>query len=131
MSEPKQHSPMFERGLKVRREVLGDAHVDRSMANATEFALPLQEFVTEYGWGAVWSRPQLERKTRSILNLGMLSALNRPHEFKVHVRGALTNGVTREEIAEVIMQVALYCGAPAALESSRLAQEVFRELDKA
>jgi len=121
---------MFEKGLTLRREVLGRAHVDRSLANADDFARPLQHLVTEYGWGAVWGRPHLERKTRSMLNLAMLSALNRAHEFKVHVRGALTNGVTREEIREVLIQVALYCGAPAALESTRLAQEVFADLDK-
>lgn len=119
----------FQAGLEIRREVLGKEHVDRSLANVDAFAAPLQRLVTEYCWGEVWGRPGLERKTRSMLNLAMLSALNRTHEFKLHVRGALQNGVTREEILEVILQIAIYCGVPASLESSRAAQEVFKELD--
>ncbi|WP_131859178.1 4-carboxymuconolactone decarboxylase [Bosea sp. BK604] len=119
----------FQAGLEIRREVLGKEHVDRSLANVDAFAAPLQRLVTEYCWGEVWGRPGLERKTRSMLNLAMLSALNRTHEFKLHVRGALQNGVTREEIQEVLLQVAIYCGVPASLESSRAAQEVFKELD--
>jgi 4-carboxymuconolactone decarboxylase len=130
MTDDATPNAMFEQGLEIRREVLGREHVDRSLASADEFARPLQLLVTEYAWGAIWGRPQLERKTRSFLNLAMLSALNRHHEFKVHVRGALQNGATREEIREVLLQVAVYCGAPAALESTRLAQEVFAELDK-
>lgn len=118
----------FERGMEVRREVLGAAHVDRSMAQASDFARPLQELVTEACWGDVWTRPGLDRRTRSLLNLAMLTALNRMHEFAVHVRGALNNGCTEEEIREVLLQTAVYCGAPAALESCRVAERTLREV---
>jgi 4-carboxymuconolactone decarboxylase len=118
----------LERGNRVRREVLGDAHVDRSMLAATDFTRALQEYVTASCWGDVWSRPGLDRRTRSLLNLAMLTALNRPHEFSVHVRGALRNGCTEAEIQEVLLQTAPYCGAPAALESFRLAERVMEEL---
>ncbi|MGN9910258.1 carboxymuconolactone decarboxylase family protein [Phytohabitans sp. LJ34] len=117
----------FERGMRVRREVLGDSHVDRSMARATDFTRVVQEYVTATCWGDVWSRPGLDRRTRSLLNLAMLTALNRPHEFSVHVRGALRNGCTLDEIQEVLLQTAAYCGAPAALESFRLAQQVIEQ----
>ncbi|MCY9002462.1 4-carboxymuconolactone decarboxylase [Peribacillus frigoritolerans] len=120
----------FEKGLKIRREVLGAEYVDRSINNATEFNLPLQELVTEYCWGEVWGRPNLPRKTRSIINLAMITALNRPHELKLHVRGALRNGVTKEEIREVLLQTAIYCGVPAAIDSFRSAQEVFNESEE-
>lgn len=120
---------LFEQGLKVRREVLGAEHVDRSLASADDFNREMQEMVTEYCWGKVWTRPGLERKTRSFLNLAMLTALNRPHEIKLHVRGALNNGVTKEEIAEVFLQSAIYCGVPAALDSFRVAREVFKEME--
>jgi 4-carboxymuconolactone decarboxylase len=118
-----------DKGLGVRKEVLGAEHVERSFQTADEFSLPLQELVTEYCWGAVWTREGLSRKSRSILNLGMLSALNRPHELKLHIRGALNNGLTREEIREVFLQVAIYCGVPAAVESFRCAREAFAEID--
>jgi len=118
---------MLETGLETRREVLGAEHVDRSLAQASEFARPLQELVTEYCWGSVWSRPGLDRRTRSLLNIVMLTALNRRHELEVHVRGALTNGVTAEEIQEALLQAAIYCGVPAALESMRAAEGVLRE----
>ena len=118
---------LFAVGEQTRREVLGDRHVDASLASATEFTRPLQEMVTEYGWGAVWSRPGLPRKIRSMLNLAMLTALNRPHELKTHVRGALTNGVTEEEIGEVLLQTAVYCGIPAAIDGFRVAREVLDE----
>jgi len=121
---------LFDRGLKTRREVLGDEYVDESLRNADDFSLPLQEMVTQYAWGDVWNRPGLERKTRSLLNLAMLTALNRPHELKLHVRGAIRNGVTRDEIREVFLQTAIYCGAPAAIDSFRCAKEVFKELDR-
>jgi 4-carboxymuconolactone decarboxylase len=117
----------FERGIRVRREVLGDSHVDRSLAAATDFTRVVQEYVTATCWGDVWSRPGLDRRTRSLLNLAMLTALNRPHEFSVHVRGALRNGCTQDEIQEVLLQTAAYCGAPAALESFRLAQQVIEQ----
>jgi 4-carboxymuconolactone decarboxylase len=118
----------LKRGDKVRREVLGDAHVDRSLQQATEFTRVVQEYVTASCWGDVWSRPGLDRRTRSLLNLAMLTALNRPHEFAVHVRGALRNGVTVAEIQEVLLQTAAYCGAPAALESFRIAEKVIDEV---
>ncbi len=120
---------LFDKGLEIRREVLGAAHVDRSLQNATDFTQPMQELVTRYCWGEVWGRPGLDRRTRSFLNLGMLTALNRPHEIRLHVRGALNNGLTRDEIKEVFLQAAIYCGVPAAIDSFRVAQEVFREVD--
>jgi len=120
---------MFDKGLAMRKRVLGAEHVEKSLAAADEYTRPLQELVTEYCWGAVWNRPGLEPKTRSMLNIGMLTALNRPHELKIHIAGALTNGCTREEIIEVLLQTAIYCGVPAALESTRIAREVFREKD--
>jgi 4-carboxymuconolactone decarboxylase len=121
----------FEAGMKVRRSVLGSEHVDRSMANATDFSRPMQELVTEYCWGTIWTREGLDRKTRSLLNLGILTALNRPHELQVHVRGALNNGVTVEEIKEVFLQTAIYCGVPAAIDSFRTAQKVLDEVKDA
>ena len=120
---------LFDQGLATRRAVLGDAYVEKSLASADDFSMPMQEFVTQFCWGDVWNRPGLERSQRSLINLAMISALNRPHELKVHVRGAINNGVTREQIQEVFLQVAVYCGAPAALESFRLAREVFTEME--
>jgi 4-carboxymuconolactone decarboxylase len=119
---------MFEKGLAIRRQVLGAEYVDSNLANADGFSMPMQELVTEYCWGEVWGRPGLDRKTRSLLNLAMLSALNRPHEIRTHVRGALTNGVTKEEICEVFLQVAVYCGVPAGVDSFRIAKETFKEM---
>ena len=120
---------MFEKGLKIRRAVLGAEYVDKAIATANDFNRPLQELVTQYCWGEVWGRPGLDRKTRSLLNLAMISALNRPHEVKMHIKGALNNGVTKDEIKEVFLQVAIYCGVPAAVDSFRLAKEVFEELE--
>ena len=120
---------LFDRGLGIRRAVLGDAYVDRSLANADDFTMPLQRLVTEYCWGAVWGREELPKKTRSLLNIAMLSTLNRPHELKVHVQGAIRNGCTREEIREVLLQVAIYAGVPAAVDSFRVAREALAELD--
>ena len=117
----------YERGLEVRRDVLGADHVDRSLQNASEFTRPMQELVTEYCWGAVWSRDGLDRRTRSLLNLAMLTALNRGHELAVHVRGAITNGCTKDEIRETLLQAAVYCGMPAGLESFRVAERVLEE----
>jgi 4-carboxymuconolactone decarboxylase len=117
----------YEAGLEMRKTVLGKEHVEKSLQSADDFSLPLQELVTEYCWGAVWGRPELAPKTRSMLNLAMLSALNRPHELKLHIRGALRNGVTKVEIREIFLQVAIYCGVPAAVESFRIAREVFEE----
>lgn len=119
-------SEAYDRGLRVRREVLGDAHVDRSLESATEFSRPLQDFVTEYCWGVVWERPGLERRQRSLINIAMLTALNRQHELSLHVRGALRNGCTVEEIREVLLQAAVYAGVPAALEASRTVDDAIR-----
>lgn len=119
--------PLFDRGLKVRKEVLGDAYVDKALESADEFSMPLQEYLTAHAWAASWARPGLEKKTRSMLNLAMLTALNRGHEFRIHVRGALNNGVTKEEIREILIHAAVYCGAPAAMDGFRIAKEVFAE----
>jgi 4-carboxymuconolactone decarboxylase len=113
----------YDAGLGVRKAVLGDAHVQRSLDTASDFTRPMQELVTEYCWGAVWTRGGLDRRSRSLINLAMITVLNRHHEFAVHVRGALTNGVTEAEIQEVLMQTAIYAGVPAALESFRIAEE--------
>jgi 4-carboxymuconolactone decarboxylase len=121
------HEETLQRGLSVRREVLGAAHVDRSLTEVSDFSRPIQELVTEYVWGVIWSRDGLERKTRSLINLAMLTALNRPHEFGVHVRGALTNGATVSEIQETLLQAAVYAGMPAALESFRIAEAILKE----
>ena len=119
---------LFERGLKIRKAVLGAEFVEKSIAAADDFNMPMQRLTTEYCWGAVWGREEgLPKKTRSMLNLAMLCALNRPHELKMHIGGALRNGVTRDEIREVLLQVAIYCGVPAAVESFRSAKEVFKE----
>lgn len=118
---------LFEKGLEVRRAVLGKDFVDKSIGNADDFTHPLQELITEYCWGSVWARPGLPRKTRSLINLAMLTALNRPHEVKLHLRGALNNGCSKEEIMEVLLQTAIYCGIPAAVDSFRTAKEFFQE----
>lgn len=118
----------YEQGMSIRREVLGDRHVERSLTAATEFSRPMQDLVTEYCWGTIWSRPGIERKTRSLINLAMLAALNRSHELAVHVRGAVNNGCTDEEIQEVLMQAAIYAGVPAALESFRVAENTLNEV---
>jgi 4-carboxymuconolactone decarboxylase len=119
---------VFDKGLAIRREVLGKDYVDNAIKSADDFNRPLQEFVTEYCWGAVWGRPGLSKKTRSMLNLAMLTALNKPHELKLHVRGALTNGVTREEISEIFLHAAVYAGVPAAVDAFRTAREVLKEV---
>jgi 4-carboxymuconolactone decarboxylase len=125
---PKNPS-LFEQGLATRRDVLGPDYVDRAIQGATDFDIDMQELVTQYCWGDVWNRPGLDRRTRSLLNLAMISALNRPHELKLHVRGAIRNGVTRDEIKEVLLQVAVYCGMPAGVEGFRIASEVLRETE--
>ena len=117
----------FEAGLAQRRAVLGNEYVERSLANMDEFTRPLQELVTEMCWGTIWTRPGLPPKLRSLLNVGLLAALNRPHELALHVRGALRNGCTKEEIQEVLLQVAVYCGMPAGVDGFRVAAEVLRE----
>jgi 4-carboxymuconolactone decarboxylase len=119
---------MFEKGLKIRRSVLGDEFVDKSLASADEFNMPMQELATTYCWGECWGREGLDKKTRSIINLAMISALNRPHELKIHVKGAIRNGCTKEEIREVLFQVAIYAGVPAGVDSFRIAKEALTEM---
>jgi len=121
--------PTFDAGLRVRKEVLGESYVNKSLADANEFSMPMQELSTEWCWGTVWARPGLPRRIRSLINIAMLSALNRPNEFKIHVQAALNNGVSRDEIQEVLLQVAVYCGVPAGLEGFRLARDVFDIVD--
>jgi 4-carboxymuconolactone decarboxylase len=128
---PEYQSDLFKKGLAVRRDVLGGDYVDGSLARADDFNAAFQQMTTEVAWGMIWTRPGLPRKTRSLLNLAMLTALNRPHEIKLHVKGALNNGVTREEISEVFLQAGVYCGVPAAIDAFRTAKEVFDEIDKA
>lgn len=123
------NTPKYDAGMKARREVLGDEHVDRSLANADELTQPLQDLVIEYGWGAIWARDGLDRRTRSLINIGMLTALNRPHELSVHLKGALNNGCTREEIVEATLQTAVYCGLPAALDTMRHVKQAFEDAD--
>jgi 4-carboxymuconolactone decarboxylase len=117
----------YEDGIEMRKAVLGAEHVERSLSAASEFSRPIQQLVTEYCWGAVWKRDGLELKTRSLINLAMLTALNRPHELSVHVRGAVTNGCTDEEIQEVLLQTAIYVGVPAALDAFRIAEKTLKE----
>jgi len=120
---------LFEKGLKVRKEVLGEDYVNKSIAGADEFTRTMAEWSTEYCWGALWTRPGVDRRTRSIVNLSMISALNRPHELKLHVKAALKNGLTKDEIKEIFLQVAVYCGVPAGIDSFRTAREAFKELE--
>jgi len=121
---------LFERGLATRRAVLGREYVDASLAKAAEdpLRMELQQLVTQHCWGDIWNRPGLDRRTRSFLNLAMITALNRPHELRLHVRGAINNGLTKEEINEVFLQAAIYCGVPAALDGQRVMLEVFAEM---
>jgi len=119
---------LYDQGLTTRREVLGSDYVDAAIANADDFSRDLQQWVTQYAWGDIWNRPGLDRKSRSLINLAMLTALNRPHELRLHLRGALNNGVTKDEIREVLLQTAIYCGVPASMDSFRQAREVFKEM---
>ncbi len=120
---------LYDRGLAIRKAVLGSEYVDRAIAGADSFTRPLQELVTEYCWGAVWGREGLGRRDRSLINLAMISTLNRPQELKLHVKGAVRNGLKREEIMETLLQVAIYAGVPAAVDSFRIAREALAELD--
>ena len=122
-------SELFEKGLAVRKEVLGAAYVENSIGGADEFAIAMQQYATEACWGLIWTRPGLPRKIRSLVNIAMISALNRPHELKLHIKSAFTNGVTKEEIKEVLLQVACYAGVPAGIDSFRLAREAFAEME--
>lgn len=126
-NSPTRHET-YESGLAIRKQVLGEEHVDRSLGRVTEFSRPIQEFVTEYCWGATWSRAGLDHKTRSMLNLVMLTALNRSHELAAHVGGAIRNGVTVREIQEALLQTAVYVGVPAALEAFRVAELKLEEM---
>jgi 4-carboxymuconolactone decarboxylase len=121
---------MHDKGLEVRKAVLGEAYVNNALKNVDDFNRPFQEMLNEYCWGTVWGREELPRKTRSMLNIAMIAILNRQHEFRAHLKGALTNGVSRDEIREILMQVAIYGGMPAAVDSFRIAREVFAEIDK-
>ncbi|HEY5863342.1 MAG TPA: 4-carboxymuconolactone decarboxylase [Casimicrobiaceae bacterium] len=121
----------YEAGMKVRRGVLGDAHVDRSLTKRTEFNDEFQDLITRYAWGEIWTRPGLPRHTRSLLTLGLMVALNRSDEFKLHVRAAFNNGVTRDEIKEVLLQCAIYAGVPAANSAFHMAEEVFAQMESA
>ena len=123
-------SELFDKGLKIRTEVLGEAYVKKAIAGMDDFNRPLQELVTEYCWGAVWGREGLKRSERSMLNLAMISVLNRPHELKMHVKGAIANGLTKDEIREILLQVAIYCGIPAGMDSFRNAKEALAEIGK-
>lgn len=120
-------SDAWKRGYEARKAVLGDAYVDRAFDEADDFTRDLQDYLTEHAWGASWARPGLDRRTRSMLNLAMLTALNRPHELEIHLRGAIRNGLTRDEIKEILLQTAVYCGAPAAVDSFRIAKRVLAE----
>ena len=121
-------SELFDKGKAIRAEVMGQRFVDDAFANADEFSLPMQEWVTEYCWGGIWGRPDLDRRSRSILNVGMLAALNRPDELAAHIRGAIANGLTKAEIRECLLQVAVYVGMPAGMASFRIAKKVFEEM---
>lgn len=121
-------SDAWKGGYAARKKVLGDAYVDRAFAEADDFTQDLQNYLTEHAWGASWARPGLDHRTRSMLNLAMLTALNRPHELEIHLRGAIRNGLTKDEIKEIFLQTAVYCGAPAAVDSFRIARRVFAEM---
>lgn len=127
---PEFQTEQFQKGLAVRRAVVGDAYVDKSLNSADDLTASLQKLVTEYCWGEVWTRPGLERKTRSFLNLAMLIALNRPNELRLHLRGAINNGVTKDEIVEVVLQAAIYCGVPAALDAMKAVRELVETMEK-
>jgi 4-carboxymuconolactone decarboxylase len=122
-------SETYDKGLALRKQVLGADYVERSFQNADDFSRPMQNLSTEYCWGYVWTRPGLTLQQRSLLNIGMISALNRPHELKLHIKAALNNGLTRDQIREALLQVAIYCGVPAGIDSTRIAREAFAELD--
>jgi Uncharacterized homolog of gamma-carboxymuconolactone decarboxylase subunit len=127
MSDSKQET--FDLGMTIRRATLGDAYVDRAVAGIDDFTDDLQKIVTTYCWGEVWGRPGLDRKTRSTINLAMISALNRKHELAAHVRGAINNGLTKDEIKEILLQVGIYCGVPAMVDSFRIAKKVLEDID--
>jgi 4-carboxymuconolactone decarboxylase len=120
---------LFDKGMEIRREVLGDAYVDRALAQMDGFNRPLQEMVTQYCWGALWGREGFSKRDRSVVNLAIIATLNRSHELKAHIKGAINNGLSKDEIAEVLLQVGVYAGIPAAVDSFRTANEAFAEMD--
>ena len=120
-------SELYDKGMKIRREVMGDDYVDRALASVDDFNREFQQMVTEHAWGAIWSRPGLSKKQRSLINLSMLAALNRPEEFELHFRGALKNGCTLDELKETLLQIAVYCGMPAGVSAFRIARKVLDE----
>lgn len=120
---------LFDKGLSIRKEVLGEAYVETAMANASEFSKDFQALLTEYCWGAAWGDDTLDKKTRSIINVSMIAALNRMHEWELHFKGAITNGVSRDELKAIINQITVYCGAPVGVECHRIAKKVFAEID--
>lgn len=124
-------SEWFDKGLEVRKAVLGRDYVEKSLAAADEFSMALQEYATEACWGMIWTRPGLPRKTRSLINIAMITALNRPHELKLHIKASFNNGVTKDELREVLLQAACYCGVPAGVDAFRIAREAFAEMDAA
>ncbi len=124
-------SDLFEKGLAIRKAVLGKEYVEKSLAGADDFTRPMQQFVTQYCWGEIWGNTTLSRRDRSLVNIAMLSLLNRPHELKLHVKGALTNGLSRDEIRDVLLQVAVYGGVPAGIDATRIAKEALNEVDAA
>ena len=128
MKSEQDFSEKFKSGLKTRKEVLGEDYVNKALESVSDFTWPIQKLTTEYCWDEIWNRPGLDRRSRSILNLGMLAALNRPHELKLHIRGALANGLTKDELMEVFLQAAIYCGLPASIDSFRTAREVLKEI---
>ena len=119
----------FKNGLVTRKEVLGESYVENSLSKANDFTMDIQKLATEYCWDEIWNRPGLDRKSRSLLNLGMLASMNKTQELKAHIKGDLNNGLTKDELKEVFLQVAIYCGLPVALENFRLAQEVLNEIE--
>jgi 4-carboxymuconolactone decarboxylase len=131
MTNKRPRSEKFAKGLKTRTAVLGAEYVERSLNSADDFSWAIQQLSTEYCWDEIWNRPGLDRRSRSILNLGMIAALNRPHELKLHIRGAIQNGVTKDELKEILLQIACYCGIPAGIDSFRIAREAFKELEGA
>jgi 4-carboxymuconolactone decarboxylase len=124
-------SDLFEKGLAIRKAVLGKEYVEKSLAGADDFTRPMQQLVTRYCWGEIWGNTTLSRRDRSLVNIAMLSLLNRPHELKLHVKGALTNGLSRDEIRDVLLQVAVYAGVPAGIDATRVAKEALSEVDAA
>ena len=120
-------SELYDKGMKIRREVMGDDYVDHALASVDDFNREFQQMVTEHAWGAIWTRPGLSKKQRSLINLSMLAALNRPEEFELHFRGALKNGCTLEELKETLLQIAVYCGMPAGVSAFRIARKVLDE----